>query len=141
MKKYKLLKDLPGKKAGAIFKKRDNYYFNASKSHSDSNTILDEVVENNPDWFEEVNGQEIIEGNLEFLYGEIGKRQDGDSTAILIINPTPQTRELLNGKTVERWVSDDAFKELRNGKDAYERDICVEPDSYRKNKILITLND
>ena len=55
MKKYRLLKDTPTIKAGAIFKLNDNQEYECKIDRLGNSSIyIPEYVENNPDWFEEI---------------------------------------------------------------------------------------
>lgn len=51
MKQYRLLKDLPGVKAGAISKGINPYVFGGEPTGYGLN---EKTIQNNPDWFEEV---------------------------------------------------------------------------------------
>ncbi len=55
VKKYKLLKDLPNTSKGAIFDLVREHY------HCGYHRIYKSVVENNPEWFEEVKKEKPIE--------------------------------------------------------------------------------
>jgi len=61
MRKFRLLKDIPGIRAGAIFEASvvDNFYECINGRVSINKFALpDSVVEDNPGWFEEVKEQE-----------------------------------------------------------------------------------
>lgn len=146
MKRYKLLRDLPYVKAGAIYVSDDGFYSckEATQCTETGDRLREKIVENNPEWFSEIiepKPQEIIEGCLTGIYNKVSSMHNGERDSILVINPTEQTRELLKGKVVERWVTDETFVRLRNGKYSYGRNICVEPGSRYKRKIFITYND
>jgi len=56
-KRYVLLKDLPDVKAGAILKQGDGglyYYLGFHDEGHENSWYIKEVVEDNPDWFEEI---------------------------------------------------------------------------------------
>jgi hypothetical protein len=84
MKKYKLLKDLPNIKAGTTrFRNEMNKYACVDK-HDETAYLNHKLVENNPEWFEEV---KEVEPSPEYVYinGKkyFVKKKSGDKS-----NPT-----------------------------------------------------
>lgn len=53
-KQYKLLKDLPYYKAGVIYEKIDNTFYQPSGDRLNGIIMKVRFVENNPEWFEEI---------------------------------------------------------------------------------------
>ena len=75
-KRYVLLKDLPDVKAEAILKQGDGglyYYLGFHDEGHENSWYIKEVVEDNPDWFEEITDtppnptKNVIVGGIEYL--------------------------------------------------------------------------
>lgn len=141
MRKFKLLKDLPNLKAGTIFEETvaDHYTTITGDKWGDGDNLYygSQTIKNNPEWFSEIfepKPQEIIEGCLTGIYNKVSSMYNGERDSILIINPTPQTRELLKGKVEERWVTDEVLGHINRGYILERR-----RSSLYCNKILIAI--
>ena len=68
MKKYRLLKDLPGIKAGDIFELVDSTNTSRLNDYYECCGIFADcgVVEDNPDWFEEIQDKEFTRDDMIF---------------------------------------------------------------------------
>ena len=79
MKQYRLLKDLPGIKAGAVFNLFDDEDSLIVRYYSDGITIEERLVINNHDWFEEIQKKEYTEKDMiefaEFCHETLNKTE------------------------------------------------------------------
>jgi len=67
MKTYILLRDLPGVKAGTKFEPGEtgrHYYFKKIESEEDEIVFKTNIIESNPDWFEEVQEKEFTKDDV-----------------------------------------------------------------------------
>lgn len=71
-KRYVLLKDLPDVKAGAILKQKNGsdfyYYCGFHDKGNEDSWYMKELVEDNPDWFEEITDTPPNPTNEEFIW-------------------------------------------------------------------------
>ena len=151
MKKFKLLKDLPDVKAGAIFELifggvQGNKYINYEYDvYYNTN-----IVENNPEWFEEIIeptfniGDIVVTANYSITTKIIDKFVDGNKNIGYLVESNPANyyekdlrlateKEIIQYYESKGWVKGSKFKYAHT----YDKILTIKNIFIRNNKVCI----
>src|SRR5687767_13592234 len=106
-KKYKLLKDLPNAKAGAVYKITDSgtdyICYDLMGKRSWDVSYPREYIENNPEWFELINDRIEVK---DFFF-ECHNKYNGGDYVVVLNSIIPEDKKQLIKQAIERVLNGD----------------------------------